>query len=230
MTRSILAAARLLQFGDSVFPVGAFSFSAGLESAIQHGVVDDRPTLAEFVYTIAHLAATGDGVALLAAHRAAVNGDVVRLREADEAVYVRKLSEEGRTMTVRMGRRLGEAAARVLGDSVLDKRYRQAADDAVPITHPVALGALFASLDLSEQEAFATHQYGVVAMVLGAAVRLMKVDHFDVQQILYGVNATVVEEYDRAAAARLEDMAAFAPVLDVLAAAHVHAGLRIFMS
>jgi len=33
---------RVLQFGDSVLPVGAFSFSSGLESAIQHHLVHDR--------------------------------------------------------------------------------------------------------------------------------------------------------------------------------------------
>ena len=36
---------RLLQFGDSMLPVGAFSFSNGLESAVQQGVVHDAATL-----------------------------------------------------------------------------------------------------------------------------------------------------------------------------------------
>ena len=31
---------RMLQFGDSMFPVGGFAFSGGLESAVQKGVVD----------------------------------------------------------------------------------------------------------------------------------------------------------------------------------------------
>ena len=34
----------LLQFGDSMFPIGGFSFSCGLESAIQKGVVADAAT------------------------------------------------------------------------------------------------------------------------------------------------------------------------------------------
>ena len=33
--------ARMLQFGDSMFPIGGFSFSSGLESAVQKGVVTD---------------------------------------------------------------------------------------------------------------------------------------------------------------------------------------------
>ena len=37
--------ARMLQFGDSMFPVGGFSFSNGLESAVQKGVVTDVDSL-----------------------------------------------------------------------------------------------------------------------------------------------------------------------------------------
>jgi len=45
------APARLLQFGDSMFPIGGFSFSCGLESAVQTGVVHDRATLHAFART-----------------------------------------------------------------------------------------------------------------------------------------------------------------------------------
>jgi urease accessory protein len=229
-TPTIPATLKILQFGDSMFPVGAFAFSGGLEMAVQRGVVRDRASLAEFTRTVTHLAATGDGVALLAGHRGATAADVDRIRRADEAVHLRKLSEETRTMTVRMGRKLAEAAARIVGDSVLDERLRQAATDPVPVTYPVALGALFAGLGLSEQDAFAAHQYGAAVMVLGAAVRLMRVDHLDTQAILYAVNAGAAEEYRRAATAGLDDMATFGPVIDVLAAAHVDAHVRLFMN
>ncbi|MGW4463745.1 urease accessory protein UreF [Micromonospora sp. NPDC004704] len=227
---TIPATLKILQFGDSMFPVGAFSFSGGLEMAVQQGVVRDRAGLEEFTRTLVHLAATGDGVAVLAGHRAAALGDLDRIRQADEAVHVRKLSEETRTMTVRMGRKLAQAAAHVVGDSMLDKRLRDAATDPVPVTYPVALGALFAALELTEEDAFATHQYGVAVMVLSAAVRLMRVDHLDTQAILYRVNATAADEYQRVRAAGLDDMSTFGPVIDVLAAAHVHAHVRMFMN
>ncbi|RKN21227.1 urease accessory protein UreF [Micromonospora musae] len=227
---TIPAALRLLQFGDSMFPVGAFAFSNGLEMAVQAGVVRDRAELAEFVRTVTHVAATGDGVALLHGHRGAVAGDLDRIRRADEAVHLRKLSEEARTMTLRMGRKLAEAAGQVAGDSMLDKRFRDAEPDGVPVTYPVALGALFAGLGLGEEEAFAVHQYGVAATLLSAALRLMRIGHLDTQAILYEVNGTAAEEYQRAAVADLDDMAAFAPMVDVLAAAHVHAHVRMFMN
>jgi urease accessory protein len=227
---TIPATLKLLQFGDSMFPVGAFAFSGGLEMAVQNGVVRDRSTLESFVHSLTHVAATGDGVALLAGHRGALAGDLDRIRRADEAVYLRKLAEESRRMTVRMGRKLAEAAARVVGDSPLEKRLRDAHGDRVPVTYPVALGALFAALGLSEEDAFATHQYGVAMMLLSAALRLMRIDHLAAQEILFAANAAAAEEYRRAAVADLADMATFAPVVDVLAAAHVRAHVRMFMN
>lgn len=229
-TSAIPATVMILQFGDSMFPVGAFSFSGGLEMAVQAGVVRDKAELAEYVHSVIHLAATGDGVALLHAHRGAVAGDLDLIRRSDEAVQLRKLSEESRTMTLRMGRKLAEAAARVVGDSMLDKRYRDGDRGNVPITYPVALGALFAHLGLTEDEAFAVHQHGVAVMVLSAALRLMRVDHLDTQAILYLANATAAEEYQRVRNAGLDDMASFGPVIDVLAAAHPHAHVRMFMN
>jgi urease accessory protein len=229
--RALDFAVRLLQFGDSVFPVGSFTFSNGLEMAVQTGVVRDRATLAAYVRTVTRQAATSDGIAVLAGHRGAVDGDPDQLRRADEAVLLRKLNEEARTMTVRMGRKLAEAASRIVGDSVLNKRFRAAAaDDPVPVTYPVALGALFAALDLSEEDAFAVHQYGAAMVVLSAALRLLRVDHLDAQEILFAVNATVADDYRDVAGAGLADMRAFAPVIDVLAAAHQQAHVRLFMN
>src|SRR5262249_48417493 len=68
--------ARMLQFGDSMFPIGGFSFSSGLESAIQKGVVADAITLRAFTRTAVQQAARGGGMALIPAHPAATGGGV----------------------------------------------------------------------------------------------------------------------------------------------------------
>src|SRR5262249_57738090 len=74
---------RALQLGDSMFPIGGFSFSCGVESAIQTGVVADAATLHAFTRTAVEQAARGDGIALIAAHRAAVVGDLEALIHID---------------------------------------------------------------------------------------------------------------------------------------------------
>jgi len=42
---SINRAMRMMQFSDSMFPVGSFSFSNGLESAVAQGIVTGGPSL-----------------------------------------------------------------------------------------------------------------------------------------------------------------------------------------
>ena len=222
--------ARMLQFGDSVFPIGGFSFSGGLESAIQKRVVTDVNTLLAFARTAVEQANRGDGIGLVCAHRAAVEGDEEALVRIDRRIYARKLSGETRTMTVRMGRKFTEMGASVVGSPLLLAWRNRVDAGATPGCYPVALAVNFAAQGLSERDAFVVHQYGVGATILGAALRLMRVSHVDTQRMLYALNAGAEAAYGRAAAASLEDMAGFAPLAEILAAVHVKAHVRLFMN
>ena len=221
---------RVLQFGDSVLPVGAFSFSNGLESAIQHRLVHNMETLRQFVMTATHQSASADGIALLAAHRAARGQDMTGVLRADTALFNRKLNEEMRTMTVRMGKKLGEMSIHLVHAPLLADWLRHIGRKEAPGTYPVGLALLFAALGLAESDAFAVHQYGTASMILSASLRLMKVHHFDAQTILLEVNTSAEAEYARVSGATLDEMATFSPSLDILAAAHVKAHIRMFMN
>jgi urease accessory protein len=74
------------------------------------------------------------------------------------------------------------------------------------------------------------HQYGVASMILGASLRLMRVSHVDTQRMLYELGPHTDAAYESAAVARLEDMAGFAPLAEILAAVHVKAHVRLFMN
>ena len=221
---------RVLQFGDSVLPVGAFSFSNGLESAIQHHLVHDMETLRQFVMTATRQSASADAIALLAAHRAACVRDMTGVLRADTALFNRKLNEEMRTMAVRMGKKLGELSNRLIHTPLLMDWLGHVERKETPGTYAVGLGVLFAGLGLPEHEAFAVYQYGTASMILSASLRLMKIHHFDAQTILLEVNTSSEAEYGRVSGATLDEMATFSPSLDILAAAHVKAHIRMFMN
>jgi len=222
--------ARMLQFGDSMFPIGGFAFSGGLESAIQKRVVTDADTLHAFARTAVEQAAAGDGIAVVWAHRAAAADDVAELVRIDERVYARKLSGETRTMSVRMGKKFAEMGAEVTGAPLL-RTWRERIDTGdTPGCYPVALAVNFAVQGLPARDAFVVHQYGVATMILSAALRLMKISHVDTQRMLYQLNAVADAAYEVAARARLSDMAGFAPLTEILAAAHVKAHVRLFMN
>jgi urease accessory protein len=222
--------ARMLQFGDSMLPVGGFAFSGALESAVQKRVVTDAASLLAFTRTAVDQANRGDGIALLWAHRAALAGDRAALVRIDERVFARKLSGETRTMTVRMGRKFAELSASVTGAPGLAAWQADVAAGATPGCYPVALAVGFAAQGLQEREAFVVHQYGVATMILSAALRLMRIGHVETQRMLYELNAGADAAYATAAAASLDDMAGFAPLAEILAAVHVKAHVRLFMN
>jgi len=227
---SVSDIARLLQFGDSMFPVGAFSFSNGVEAAVQAGVVHDKESLHEFVSTAIELATAGDGIAVIQAHRGTRSGDASRVGDADRAVQLRKLNEEMRLMAVRMGRKLAEAGMYLGCGPGISDWLAKIRDGSLPGTYPVGLGVLFADLGLSESDAFAAHHYGVAMMMLSSAQRLMRLHHLDAQAILLAVTGRTQDDYQRASRRGLSEMAAFAPVTDVLAASHLRAHVRMFMN
>jgi urease accessory protein len=222
--------ARMLQFGDSMLPIGGFSFSGGLESAIQQRVVIDAVTLLAFARTAVEQASRGDGIGLVCAHRAALAGDLAELMRIDASLYERKLSGETRTMSVRMGKKLAELAARVTGSSGVEAWRERVSAGATPGCYPVALALNFAAQGLTARDAFVVHQYGVASTILGAALRLMRIGHVETQEMLFVLNADVESAYERAAAATLADMAGFAPLAEILAAVHVKAHVRLFMN
>ena len=221
---------RMLQFGDSMFPIGGFAFSGGLESAVQKRVVTDAATLQAYARTAVEQAAMGDGIAVVRAHAAALAGDADELVSIDRRVYARKLSSETRTMTVRMGKKFAEMGAEVTGAPLLAAWRERIASGATPGCYPVALALNFAVQGLPARDTFVVHQYGVASMILSAALRLMKVSHVDTQRMLYRLTADADAAYEAAAAARLSDMAGFAPLTEILAAVHVKAHVRLFMN
>jgi len=221
---------RALQFGDSMFPIGGFSFSCGLESAIQKGVVTDAATLHAFTLTAVEQAARGDGIALIVAHGSAAIGDVEALIQIDHEVYARKLSDEMRTMSVRMGKKFTELSVQVIGAPLLCTWRDCIESSATPGCYPVALAINFAVQGLSAQDAFVVHQYGLATTLLGAALRLMKISHIETQKILYDLAGRAAAAYEVAATARLSDMSGFAPLTEILAAVHAKGHVRLFMN
>ena len=133
-------------------------------------------------------------------------------------------------MTVRMGRKLAEVGTSAVQAPLLGLWLDQVRDGITPGTHPVGLGILFAELGSPEEDAFAVHQYGVAMTMLSAALRLMRIDHRQVQALLYAADQAVPGDYAAVRAASLADMASFTPLADILAAVHVRSHVRMFMN
>lgn len=229
-TDSIGAISRLLQFTDSTFPVGTFSFSNGLETAAYENIVTDAASLEEFANSQSIQAAYSDGVAAIHAFRAFNKGDYDSIVEADKMLLLFKMNDEARLMLKRMGKKLAELSSKLFDSDIVMRWLEDIKADKTPGTYPVAQGIAYAAAGISERDMFAAHQYGVVNMVLSAALRCVKVSHYDTQKMLFNLSNRVGEMYDEASQMQLKDMNAFFPELDILASLHEKGNMRMFMN
>ncbi|MBD5176481.1 MAG: urease accessory protein UreF [Bacteroidales bacterium] len=230
MSQNIAEIMRLLQFTDSTFPVGTFSFSNGLETAGFENIVHDKVTLHDFVRSQALQAAFTDGIAALASHRAYLASDYDKIVEADQTLILCKMNDEARQMLQRMGKKLAELAVRLFDSEIARRWLDDIKAGETPGTYPVAQGIAFAAAGIDEEDLFCSHQYGVVNMVLSAALRCVRVSHYDTQEILYEMSSSVKDLYEEVKPMRTDEMHAFFPELDILASLHEKGNMRMFMN
>lgn len=221
----------LLQFTDSTFPVGTFSFSNGLETASHLGIVHDADTLEQYTRSVARQGAYSDGVAALLAYRAVKGGDYNAVVDIDRQLMLFKMNDEARLMLKRMGKKLAELGEKLFKEQKIFSHWIADINNGdTPGSYPVAQGIAFALAGLSEEDLFASHQYGVINMVLSAALRCVRVSHYDTQLILFRLSAEVPQYYQRARTMRFEDMNSFVPQMDIFASLHEKGNMRMFMN
>ena len=223
--------AHLLQMTDSTFPVGTFSFSNGLETASHMGIVHDADTLEQYTRSVARQGAFSDGVAALIAYRATLADKLEDVELIDRGLMLFKMNDEARMMLQRMGKKLAELGVKLFPEcEIMAKWLADIKDGKTPGTYPVAQGISFAAAGLSEEDLFASHQYGVINMVLSAALRCVRVSHYDTQLILQRLCAESDALFEEAKDMTFEDMNSFVPEMDIFASLHEKGNMRMFMN
>src|SRR6266403_1534792 len=102
---------RLMTWLSPSFPVGAFSWSSGIESAVEAGDIVDAASLRDWLASmLADGAGFCDGVLLCDAHRAASSHDEAGLRETAELAAAFVASRERQLETTTQGRAFIEIA------------------------------------------------------------------------------------------------------------------------
>ena len=205
---------RLLEFSDSAFPVGTFSFSNGLETAAFEGIVYDAQTLEQYTRTALRQTIYSDAIAALIAFRAAAGGNYKTILEADRQIILCKMNAEARLMLIRMGKKMAEICTQITDSPWMSRWLEDIRAERTPGAYPVAQAI----------------EYGAINMILNAALRCVKVSHYETQAILYRLCTEAAENYKIVRELNFEDMQAFAPEMDVIASLHEKGKMRMFMN
>ena len=221
---------RLLEFSDSAFPVGTFSFSNGLETAAFEGIVHNAETLEQYTRTVLRQTVYSDAIAALIAFRAAAGEDYDAICEADRQVMLCKMNAEARQMLERMGKKMAEIGTQLSAYPLMNRWLQDIREQKTPGTYPIAQAIYFQQNGLTEQDLFIAIEYGTINMILNAALRCVKVSHYETQAMLYRLGGEAKGDYEVVKQLTFDDMQTFAPEMDIIASLHEKGKMRMFMN
>ncbi|WP_137124372.1 urease accessory protein UreF [Roseomonas sp. HF4] len=227
-TTSTEALYRLLAWLSPAYPVGAYTYSHGLETAVEDGAVRGRDDLVAYVMAALRVGAGRvDGALLAAVHRAMVAGrtraldDIAELGAAWRGTPETALEAEGQ----------GTAFMSVTLAAWPEPRLAAfAARHPRRIVHAVAFGAAAAAHGVPLDQAVFGYLSAFAANLVSAGVRLVPLGQTDGQKATAALLPVVAAAVDAALAADLDRLGTSSPVLDILSIRHETQYTRLFRS
>ncbi len=213
-----------LRLASPALPIGAYSYSQGLESAVAKGWVADESTARDWIEGLLTLAVARLDLPLLCRLRGALEAhDHAQLvfwshylRASREA---RELADEDRA--------LGTGLLRLLGDEPWARRAG-AAD--VPPSLPLGFAAASLAWGLSEQAGLTAYAWSWLENQVAAAMKTVPLGQSAGQRLLSAMLAPLARAVACAPAIADDDLGALAPGFAIACAHHETQYTRLFRS
>jgi urease accessory protein len=219
---------RLMTWLSPSFPVGAFSYSSGIEWAVEAGDVTDAASLRDWLSAM-----LGDGpgfcdaVFLAQAHRAASTQDEPLLREIAELAAAFVPSRERQLETSTQGRAFIEIARSAWACDRLDSMVAACGG---PIVYPIAVGLVSAAHAIPAAPTMHAFLHALVSNWISAGARLVPLGQTDSQRILASLETDVAATASRALASSLDDLGSATFRADLASLRHETQYTRLFRS
>lgn len=226
MITSTEALSRLLAWSSPAYPVGAYTYSHGLETAVEEGAVRDAATLAAYVRTaLRDGAGRVDGALAAAAIMSA--GDDAAL----DAVAELGFAWRGTAETALEATQQGNAFAAVTIAAWPDARFEAfCARHPRRLAHAVAFGAACGFASIAAREAVFAFLSAFAANLVSAGVRLVPLGQTDGQRTTAALLPDIIAATEAALAADLDTLGTAAPMLDLFSLRHETQYTRLFRS
>jgi urease accessory protein len=226
--REAAALYRLMTWLSPAFPVGGFSYSSGIEWAVEAGDIIDAASLRDWLGAmLADGSGFCDGVFLAQAHRAVEAGDDAALRDVAELAAAFVSSRERQLETSAQGRAFMEIARAAWSCAALERTVAQCEGILV---HPVAVGLVGAAHDIPLPQTLHGYLHALVSNWISAASRLIPLGQTDSQRVLAALEPVVAATASRALSATLDDLGSATFRADLASLRHETQYTRLFRS
>ncbi len=217
---------RLLAWLSPAFPVGAFSYSSGIEWAVEAGDIKDAGTLKAWLSVM--LADGGgfcDAVLFAHAHRAVATDDDKALRAVAGLAAAFSPSKERHLETTAQGNAFVEATRAAWACDAIERLKKIWGG---PVAYPVAVAVASAGHAIALEPALAAYLQAVTANWVSAGVRLIPLGQSDGQRVLAALEPAVGSTAQGALVTKLDDIGSSAFRADLASARHETQYTRLF--
>ncbi len=206
-----------MQLASPALPVGGFSYSEGLEAAVESGAVRDEAQAGDWLlHQLALSLERADLPVMAQALTAWQIGDLSRVQALNDWIATTRESAELRQQTQQMGRSLVEWLRQ---RDAADARVAQLAALRPAPTWPVAFALAAAQTGAPPREAMLAFGFGWAENMVQAAMRAVPLGQSAAQRMLARLIDALPAAVQRAAALPDDARQAFTPML-----AHADAG------
>jgi urease accessory protein len=216
-----------LQVADSLFPVGAFAYSDGLETAAANGEVNDAAALREWMdHFLENVFIPCEGLALVKGMRALRAGEPHGLSLLDEELTAIRPASAIRSSSTGVGKRLLALYSSICGD----ERFPALASRLPHGNAPLAYGLVFFHRGIDEREAALVFGYNRLAGIVSAGLRLISIGHQQGQLLLSQTLERLPAAVDEILQTADDSLLSFNPLLDIQQMNHQYVYSRLFRS
>ena len=233
----------LLQLASPALPIGGYSYSGGLEWAIESAQVHDEASAAQWIsdalqLTIARFDAPLMLAALQTVRRAREVAEAAgqtsgagpvmdTLRALNDAARAARETEELRLESQQMGYSLGRWLAAVCPEPQADEQVSTLLD---PLTLPVAWALACDRLALDDQDALLGYCWTFLENQVMVLMKALPMGQIAAQRLLRGLHGELARAVESARTLSREDWSSAAPLLAVASSKHESQYSRLFRS
>jgi urease accessory protein len=217
-----------LHLGSPAFPIGSYSYSQGLENAIDNQIVRSQSDVAEWVrHGLREVIGPGEAAALAWQYRYWVSGSFEEVLRLNAWFLATRETAELRQETEQMGWAIARIA---LSLSWADELSRRTLADLPAVAFPTGFSFASVANSLSIGATLITFCFSWIENQVNAALKAVPLGQQSGQQLIQRIRPEIPNVVEKALRIGREDIVTFAPMLAILSSRHETQAFRMFRS
>jgi urease accessory protein len=222
---------RLLQLSDPALPVGGFSHSAGLETYVQLGIVNDAATAKAFVTGMLSMNIHYTDAALVSlVYDTITNNQANELQQFDDLCTAVKLPKEMRQASQKLAIRLIKIFQPLCNDEWLNRYAAAVQKKQLHGHYCIVFGIIAHAMDIPKTDALSGFYYNAAAGFVTNCVKLVPLSQQVGQELLFSLHSLITALVQKNHQPDMELIGLCCTGFDIRSMQHEQLYSRLYMS